>query len=91
MKRDMIPVKNLLKPTYTNRRLKYSELLQLSKVASKCLPLYNTDLLVKPMYAIVKSTKLTPANILCHEYATKHKLPEVNGYYGVTKKGEFVY
>jgi len=30
------------------------------------------------------------AKQLCHEFALAHGLPEIQGYYGMTKDGEFV-
>ena len=30
------------------------------------------------------------AKQLCHQFALDHGLPEIDGYYGMTKKGEFV-
>ena len=39
---------------------------------------------------IAKGHKTADAQVVCHELALKHGLPEIEGRYGITHDGEFV-
>ena len=42
------------------------------------------------MQGITKDQKVVDAKKTCHKIALSHDLPEIEGYYGITEKGEFV-
>ena len=61
----------------------------------KCLALQGWmegDIVVvtSVMEDIVKQQKTVDAVKTCHALALVHGLPEIEGYYGITAKGEFV-
>ena len=52
----------------------------------------NGDIMIvtSTMQGIQKDNATINAEKACHKLALLHGLPEIEGYYGITKKGEFV-
>ena len=66
------------------------ELADLRSLASRGWQQGEIYIVSSVLQGILKDQATIDALKTCHELALKHKLPEIDGYYGVGGNGEFV-